>query len=81
MGGRDGGMMSQADMGILRQAGGDKAARLFLTGMIAHHKGAIAMAKTETASGQNPAAKRLAGTITTSQQAEIATMNKLLADL
>lgn len=76
-----GGMMSQADMDALDQATGTDAARLFLTGMIAHHKGAIAMAQDEVANGENPEAIALAQKIIADQQAEIATMTQLLSQL
>jgi uncharacterized protein (DUF305 family) len=76
-----GGMMSQADMDALDQATGKEAARLFLTGMITHHKGAITMAQHEVANGQNPEAVALAQKIITDQQAEITTMNQLLQQL
>ena len=76
-----GGMMSQADMDALDQATGKDAARLFLTGMITHHKGAITMAQNEVANGQNPEAIALAQKIITDQQAEITTMNQLLTQL
>ena len=74
-------MMSQADMDALDQAAGKDAARLFLTGMITHHKGAITMAQHEVATGQNPEAIALAKKITANQQAEITTMNQLLTQL
>lgn len=73
-----GGTMSQADMDALDKAKGKDAEKLFLTGMITHHEGAIAMAKDELANGQNPGAKKLAKSIADSQQAEIDTMNQLL---
>ena len=76
-----GGMMSQADMQALQQATGDEAEKLFLTGMIAHHRGAITMAENETANGQNPDAKQLAQSIIDAQQAEITTMKQLLEQL
>lgn len=76
-----GGMMSQSDMNALEKATGDDAARLFLTGMIEHHKGAITMAKQEVANGQNPDAKQLAQDIVDAQEAEIVTMNRLLDQL
>lgn len=75
------GMMSQADLDALRQAAGTDAVRLFLTGMVAHHQGAITMAQGEVANGENPDAKKLAEGIITSQQAEIEEMNGLLANL
>jgi uncharacterized protein (DUF305 family) len=76
-----GGMMSQADMDALDQAAGKDAARLFLTGMITHHKGAITMAQHEVANGQSPEAIALAQKIITDQQAEITTMTRLLTQL
>jgi uncharacterized protein (DUF305 family) len=81
MGGMDhgGGMMSQADMDALGKATGQDAAKQYLTGMIAHHRGAVMMAQTELAQGQNPEAKKLAQNIITAQQAEITEMTKLLS--
>ena len=76
-----GGMMSRADMEALDRATGDEAARLFLAGMIEHHKGAITMAKQEDTNGQNPDARQLAQDIIDAQQAEIVTMNRLLDQL
>jgi len=48
--------MSAQDMAALEDAQGAAASKLFLTQMIEHHKGAIAMAQTEVDSGQFPAA-------------------------
>ena len=76
-----GGMMSEADMDTLDKANGKDAARLFLTGMIKHHQGAITMAQQEMANGQNPAAIALANKIVTDQKAEITTMRRLLTQL
>ncbi|MEH0819136.1 MULTISPECIES: DUF305 domain-containing protein [unclassified Micromonospora] len=73
------GMMSDADMGKLADASGQEFDRQFLTMMIAHHEGAITMAKEELAKGANADAKAMAQQIVTSQQAEIDTMRKLLA--
>lgn len=72
------GLMSQADMEALDKATGKDATRQFLTGMVKHHQGAVTMAKTELASGQNPDAKQLAQNIITTQQAEITQMNQLM---
>ncbi|GER23133.1 DUF305 domain-containing protein [Zafaria cholistanensis] len=72
------GMMSDADMAKLRQAEGDEAAALFLTQMIAHHKGAVQMAQTEVAEGSNPEALALAQKIVQDQEAEIKTMEEML---
>src|SRR3712207_1929898 len=76
-----GGTMTQAEMEALEKATGDEAARLFLTGMIKHHQGAITMAEQELANGQNPEAKQLAQEIITAQEAEITKMNQLLTQL
>lgn len=75
------GMMSAEDMTKLEQAQGVEAAKLFLTQMIAHHQGAVAMSKTEAAAGKNPDAVALAQSIVTSQEAEIQEMKDLLAGL
>lgn len=72
------GMMSAADMTALQNAQGGEAARLFLTQMIRHHEGAVAMAQQEISAGQFPAAKELARNIVSSQQQEITTMRNLL---
>ncbi len=76
-----GGMMSRADLDALAKATGDDAARLYLTGMITHHRGAITMAEQELTSGENPDARQLAQTIIDTQRAEITTMTTLLGRL
>ncbi|MBU8813713.1 DUF305 domain-containing protein [Mycolicibacterium goodii] len=78
MGGGGHGMMSEADMAALQNAQGAEASRLFLTQMIAHHKGAIMMAQEEIEIGQFPAAVEMAEAIVSSQQAEIDTMQGML---
>ncbi|MDX5961977.1 DUF305 domain-containing protein [Rhodococcus opacus] len=75
------GMMSAEDMTALQNAQGVDASRLFLTQMIAHHQGAIAMAQTEIDSGQYPDAVAMARTIADTQQQEIVTMQNILASL
>jgi uncharacterized protein (DUF305 family) len=60
-----GGMMSEDDMAALEAATGAEASRLFLEQMTMHHEGAIEMAQT----------------IVDTQTAEIAQMQKLLAQL
>ena len=83
MGGTSGdampGMMTAQDMRELTTARGAAFDDLFLTQMIEHHTGAIAMAAKERAAGRSEAAVDLAGTIRTSQTAEVAQMRKLLA--
>lgn len=76
--GMDGGMMSKADMDALKAASGRKASTLFLTQMIQHHRGAVAMARPEIAQGTAPCAVALAKSIVSSQTAEIAELQQLL---
>ncbi|MCY7412668.1 MAG: DUF305 domain-containing protein [Salinibacterium sp.] len=80
-GGGDDGMMSDEDMAALEDATGAEASRLFLTQMIEHHEGALAMAEDEIKNGKNPDVIALAQDIVTSQTVEIATMKQLLAAL
>lgn len=75
------GMMSEADMMALEDAQGTEAARLFLEGMIIHHKGAIEMAQVEVEGGKFPEAVALARSIIEQQTNEIAEMESLLANL
>ncbi len=75
------GMMGQEDMTKLEAAQGTEAAKLFLTQMIAHHEGAIMMAKTETTDGKNADAVKLSKDIVTAQEAEIQEMRQLLVGL
>ena len=75
------GMMGAEDLKTFGAAQGTEAAKLFLTQMIAHHEGAVMMAKTETSQGKNPDAIQLSKSIVTSQEAEIQEMKDLLASL
>ena len=75
------GMMSPADMDALTNAQGAEASRLFLTGMIKHHQGALTMAQDEIDNGQFPDAIAMAKSILVSQEKEIDTMNQILASL
>lgn len=72
------GMMSGSQLTALRAASGARFDRMFLTEMTRHHQGAVAMARTEQASGRYPAAVGLAGGIEKAQTSEIATMRRLL---
>ncbi|GAA4933377.1 DUF305 domain-containing protein [Streptomyces coeruleoprunus] len=72
------GMMDEDRMDALRRASGKAFDTMFLTMMIEHHKGAVAMAGTEKKDGVNEQAKQLADRITTTQNAEIAQMEKML---
>ncbi|HOB50126.1 MAG TPA: DUF305 domain-containing protein [Mycobacterium sp.] len=80
MSGMDG-MMSPADMDALKNADGVEAAKLYLTGMIKHHQGALTMAQQEIKNGQFPDAVAMAKSILDSQQKEIDTMNQILGSL
>ncbi|MFE7800525.1 DUF305 domain-containing protein [Nocardia sp. NPDC057440] len=72
------GMMTPEQMSSLHAASGVEFDRQWMTMMIDHHAGAIAMANTELATGANPDAKALAGAIVTAQQAEIGVMRAML---
>lgn len=76
-----GGMMDGADMEELMNASGTDAARLYLEGMIEHHKGAITAAEMQIADGQYQPAVELARKIAEDQTGEIARMEDLLASL
>jgi uncharacterized protein (DUF305 family) len=81
MGGSMEGMMGEEDLKKLDAAQGTDAAKLFLTQMIAHHEGAVMMARTESTGGKNPDAVQLSKDIVASQEAEIQEMKDLLATL
>lgn len=84
MGGMDhgsDGMMSDEDMGMLREASGADASKLFLQQMTLHHEGAVAMAELEIDDGENADAVALATDIVETQTAEIAVMADLLDSL
>ncbi len=72
------GMMTDQDMTDLEDAQGTDFDRMFLTMMVEHHTGAIQMARTEQANGENPDAVALAERIEADQTAEIEQMNDLL---
>ena len=68
------GMMSDADLAKLKAARGTTFDALFARLMIAHHNGAISMARDEQRDGKDVAAKRLAGQIVKTQRAEVETL-------
>jgi uncharacterized protein (DUF305 family) len=72
------GMMSAQDMDALASATGTDFDRKFAQMMVAHHNGAIEMAKTEQASGANTQAKELAAQIEKSQTAEVKQLQSIL---
>jgi uncharacterized protein (DUF305 family) len=79
--GGHGGMMSDADLAALRDATGTDAARIYLEGMVEHHRGAIEAAETQVADGQYPPAVELARQIAQDQAAEIGELEAVLASL
>jgi len=74
-----GGMLNQSEMTALSKARNDDFDRLFLRGMIEHHKGAIDMAQDEVRGGTNTQILQLARAIITSQTTEIDEMKSMLA--
>ncbi|MGX5653661.1 DUF305 domain-containing protein [Geodermatophilus nigrescens] len=76
-----GGMMSNEDLESLANASGAEFDRMFLDMMTAHHAGAVQMAETEIADGENPDALAMAEEIRNTQNAEISEMQQLLAEL
>ncbi|MFF2779989.1 DUF305 domain-containing protein [Streptomyces sp. NPDC058052] len=72
------GMMTEQDMKKLADAKGKGFDRTFAELMIAHHEGAVEMAKDEQKDGANAEAKALAGEVVRAQTAEIAELRKIL---
>lgn len=72
------GMMTDEEMTSLDDATGQEFDTSWLTLMIKHHEGAIAMARTEGKDGSNAEAMKLATAIISGQQSEITTMKGLL---
>lgn len=75
------GLATSDQIAELTAASGDDAVRLFLTLMIAHHQGGVAMADAALARTDVPQVVSLAGGIQRSQRAEITAMQDLLAAL
>ncbi|XTP32505.1 DUF305 domain-containing protein (plasmid) [Mycobacterium sp. TJFP1] len=71
------GMVSSADLTALQNAGDAAANRLYLELMIAHHAGAIKMARTEVDAGHSRYATYFAQGIISSQQREIDVMRSM----
>lgn len=72
------GMMSDDEMSTLKGSSGPAFDQKFLTMMVEHHEGAIEMARSEQADGQNSKAVALAKKIQQDQTAEVAEMKALL---
>jgi len=78
------GMLTPEQMDALRTAKGTEFDRLFLTGMIQHHTGALVMVKDlfDTAgAGQDADLFNFATDVDTGQRAEIRIMQEMLSTL
>ncbi|WP_260973585.1 DUF305 domain-containing protein [Mycolicibacterium llatzerense] len=75
------GLMTPQQMTELTGLSGAAFDKMWLQMMVEHHQGAITMANDELKNGTNPDAKKMAEAIVTAQQAEIATMNGMLAKM
>ncbi len=73
------GMMSEDQMARLGRSSGRVFDRLWLQMMVEHHRGAVEMAQIEQTDGASDDAKQLAANIVAAQQAEITTMNRMVA--
>lgn len=75
------GMLTEAQLRELRAATGARFDRLFLTGMIQHHQGALLMASDVAKSGLDVNVNALADDVNATQSAEINRMRDLLKSL
>ncbi|MDH6235712.1 DUF305 domain-containing protein [Cryobacterium sp. CG_9.6] len=73
------GLATDAQVAALTAASGTEADRIFLTLMIAHHKGAIEMADAVLDRSSNSVVLAFANAVVTSQQSEIDLMTDMLA--
>ena len=73
------GMLSAEELSRLSTLRGAEFDRAWLTGMIAHHEGAVDMAEAVLADGKNASVRDLAKIIIQGQAAEIAEMKGLLS--
>lgn len=77
------GMLTKVQMEALRKASGPEFDRLFLTGMIQHHTGALTMVKQlfqAPGAGQDPQLFDFASDVDNTQQAEIDSMRHMLKE-
>jgi len=77
------GMLTPAQMDVLRKASGPEFDHLFLTGMIQHHTGALQMVKdlfANPGAGQDPQLFDFASDVDNTQQAEIDIMRHTLKE-
>jgi uncharacterized protein (DUF305 family) len=71
------GMLSAEELSRLSTLRGAEFDRAWLTGMIAHHEGAVEMAEAVLNDGANTAVRELANAIIKGQEAEITEMRNL----
>lgn len=74
------GLATPAQLEQLSSASGVQAERVFLTLMIAHHKGAIDMAEAVLDRSAHPSVTTFGKAVVSSQVAEITLMNRMLAE-
>ena len=70
--------MTQEDLSALAAATGPAFEQMWLSMMIAHHDGAVTMAREVLAAGKEPQVQALAEAVIAGQTAEIAQMRALL---
>ncbi|MFM9121069.1 MAG: DUF305 domain-containing protein, partial [Acidimicrobiaceae bacterium] len=75
------GMMTDEELAELENSMGSNFEKMWLTMMLAHHKGAIKMAETVIADGKDARVKTLAEAIISQQKKEIDLIDSLLAKL
>lgn len=78
------GMLSPAQMATLAAADGPAFDRLFLEGMIVHHRGALGMVEAlldDPDAGEDPMLSDFASSVTADQSAEILRMQSILSEL
>jgi uncharacterized protein (DUF305 family) len=75
------GMVGDDRLAALAEADGAAFDRLFLEAMVQHHQGAVAMAEQVLGDGEDQRVDEMATEVIASQQAEVAIMRRLLADL
>src|SRR6476646_10177306 len=75
------GMMTDQQMRDLERSSGAAFDRMWLQMMIEHHRGAVAMARTQLSEGRLPEVKALSQAVIDGQTKEIATMTELVGAL
>ncbi|NYG56799.1 DUF305 domain-containing protein [Nocardioides perillae] len=72
------GMATDAELEALERATGDRAAQMYLSLMIPHHLGGIAMAEAAAERAEDPFVRLLAGRMVQAQKSEVAALRALL---